>query len=182
MWGFVLSILRYLLVSLVVSAIGFVATVSLITGKFPPSMSQIKAVKKNMDTVLALKSQSGGDGNLAAMLKRIQGGQVVPAANNTNQPSGGSNFDPEMEDVKALLEHRKNQAALSNAISGEATFSSSPPPSPGAAPQESPQEVHGLSERVRKLEDLVAHMHSQLQKIDEQLKRLNSSSAPAVQK
>jgi hypothetical protein len=169
------GILKYFIVSAVVTAISFIATVSVVTGKFPPSWSQIKGVKKNLDGFLALKDQLMNQQGLLLLQQQMQNmaqngkGAGSVAAEGMMDFGSATNGDPDLRDIDELMNHRQNQAAMSKALSGEATFASSPPPGQAAGAAATVEVSPELTERVRKLEDLVASLHSQVQRLNAQL-------------
>lgn len=176
------GLIKYILFSLFVSAFTFIAAISVSTGKFPPTWSQIKGLRSNIESILALKKQLTESGGLSNLQQQFPKMALPSAANMAGEGSqSGEYTDPALEDVNEIIRHQKNQAAISNAITGEAHFGSlTPPPGNGSRqPQnETSSEVPTpeMAERVRKLEDLVSRMHDQIQRLNQEMAALKQPS------
>lgn len=170
-WGFV----RYIFVSLAVTIFGLLVSVSLLTGKFPPSWQQVKGLKKNFEAITAISKQSLGNGslsNLQAQLQNLPKGMVgTPQAKAGSHSSG----DPEMADFEEVKQHYQRQAALSKALTGQMEASS-----------QAPEAAQGLAadpalkERIRKLEDLVSSLHAQVYRMSLQINQLQKAPTAGV--
>lgn len=138
--------------SLFAGLFGFFITVSFINGNFPPTWDDVKSVKRKIEYVVNHKKEG--------MFKSIN------EKYSKDDALKGGYSDPELADVNEVIKYHKNQAKLSkNLIEGEMTFGSNPPPI------EKPMqdtETKELSERVRKLEDLVSHLQNQIQTLKTQ--------------
>ena len=172
LWGFG----KYILVSLSVTAFGLLISMSLLTGKFPPSWKQFKQLKKSFDSVLAINKQMNGSGDALNFLQSGLQKMALPphlaptAAGKAPEQNGDA--DPAMADVNEILKHRQRQAALSQALSGQGDLSSLAQ-GQGSQPSKGQQDpVRVLNERVRKLEDLVHSLHSQVYQMNQQMKSI----------
>ena len=171
-WKMIISIFKYCLVSLFVTGIGFIVSTSFMTGKFPPSLAQFKNVKKNFEGLMALRQQISDKQNIA-QLKPLDkdSGQKAEGSRNSSESAPSSAYnDPEMADVSEVLKYHKQQVAIANTVSGEASFSSNPPPSDSNTSSVDSK----LEERVRKMEDLLGHFQGQIEKLNARIDHLQS--------
>lgn len=168
------SIFKYLIVSLFVTLLSFLATASFISGKFPPSWQQLKNVKKNFENVITMSRHIMEKTSSSNPLDTSQRASVVGHEN-----VGKSNInydvynDPALDDVKEVIKQQKSNAALIPENSGEISFSSSPPPSNLNSPKADPK----IEERIRKLEEVVAHLHEQVRTLNEQILEQRKTSS-----
>ncbi len=171
-----IGLLKYFLFSLFVSAVTFVGGVSLMSGKFPPKWEDIKGARKSVESILVLRkqiSEQGGVNNFQHHLQKM----ALPTAGEA-AATAGEYADPALEDVKELFRHRNNQAALSQTLSGRVHLASAIPqqavaPVQSEAPAPADAEV---TERVRKLEDLVGRMHEKIQRLNQELAALKQQN------
>ena len=163
-------------------ALSIVASVSFMTGKFPPTWKDMKRAKKSMESMLALSRQApgapGASGDRMALLQQQM--QNLASATGAAQAvakkaNAAAYSDPEMGDVQDLTAHYKRQAALSAALTGEANLGSHQAPS-GGGQQAAPSDP-AMVNRIRRLEDLVANLHGQVQRLHQQLNRLQNSGS-----
>lgn len=193
-WGFA----RYILVSLLVTGFGLVVSISLLTGKFPPSWQQIKGLKKNFEAITALNKQVMGTGGISLLQQQLQnlpqrpGGPSasirLPVDSSLSEPQGAAiaSGDPDMADVQELQKHYQRQAALSKSLTGQMELSSQNqrgqqiPQGVPSAPGVPLQDPH-LQERIRKLEDLVRSLHAQVYQMSQQLNQIQKGH-PSVAK
>ncbi|MEY4616920.1 MAG: hypothetical protein RJB66_1880 [Pseudomonadota bacterium] len=168
-----LGFVRYIFVSLAVTIFGMLVSVSLLTGKFPPSWQQIKGLKKNFEAITAISKQglgSGGLSNLQTQLQNLPKGMVgAPQAKGGGHASG----DPEMADFEEVKQHYQRQAALSKALTGQMEASSQLPQAPEATQGVAVDPA--LQERLRKLEDLVSSLHAQVYRMSLQINQLQKN-------
>lgn len=151
----IINIFKGLIFSVVGGLAGFLVTVSLINGNFPPTWKDIMSVKKKIEVVAQFK-------NNPLWKSKME--------NQMNEDSGEYR-DPELADVREVVQYHKNQAKISqNLTEGEMTFGSKPPP---AELKKSPEEV-ALTERLRKLEDLVFILQNQIKTLNSQMQGMQS--------
>lgn len=181
-WGFG----KYILMSMLVSFIGVIVSISLMTGKFPPTWKQIKGFRKTLETITSINKANGGANSMAFLQQQLQkmplpaGGAGATGKAHAAQPTGYD--DPEMADVKELMQHYQKQAALSQALTGD-TFGGggnlqlASEASRGQAQPQAPDPK--LVERLRKLEDLVHSLHSQVYQLSQQLNKMQQAKTPS---
>lgn len=155
---FILNVLKGAIFSVFGGLVGFLVTISLINGNFPPTWKDVMSVKKKIEVVANFKKDSHWKPDLEIQL---------------NNETAGEYQDPELADVKEIVQYHKNQAKISQSlVEGEMTFGSRPPPVKMET-QKSPEEVI-LTDRVRKLEDLVFHLQNQIKTMHDQIQTLKS--------
>lgn len=149
------NIFKGFIFSVAGGVVGFLVTVSLINGHFPPSWKDIMSVKKKIEVVAQFNKDSFW--------------KPSPNMENHNSEVLEVYSDPELADVRKVVQYHKNQAKISqNLTEGEMTFGSQPPP---AALSKSPEEI-ALTERVRKLEDLVFNLQNQIKTLNGHMQTL----------
>lgn len=159
---FILNILKGTIFSVMGGLIGFLVTVSLINGNFPPTWKDVMSVKKKIEVVANLKKDSVW--------------KPQPDESKSNKSGKIESYqDPELADVQEIVQYHKHRAQLSKSlVEGEMTFGSRPPPTTAPlSPPNFPEEI-ALSERIRKLEDLVFHLQNQIKTMNNQIQTLKS--------
>lgn len=114
-------------------------------------------------------------------------GSGVPAGTNGNTAISGAGpastgaaaaeaeslDDPEMKDIKNLMQHHEKQAAISRALTGEKELPSKVPQGGGV------ESSHSDAERIRRLEDLVRSLHGHVQRLNQQVMELQRQGVAA---
>lgn len=149
------NIFKGFLFSVFGGMVGFLVTVSLINGNFPPTWKDIISVKKKIEAVANLRNDSFWKSKIENQISAEMGAYK----------------DPELADVSEVVQYHKNQAKVSQSlIEGEMTFGSQ---QASAEARKSTEEV-ALAERVRKLEDLVFNLQNQIKALNSQMQFLKS--------
>ena len=144
--------------SLFAGLFGFLITISLINGNFPPTWNDIKSVKRKIEVIADLRKNN--------LIKAAfeQGSKIE-----TGKAESGYS-EPELTDMNEVIQYHKNQAQLSQKLTaGEMTFASNPPPVAAIEKNNPSVGEQALTERVRKLEDLVFHLQKQIQTLTSQV-------------
>jgi len=145
----------------------FIITVSIINGRFPPTINDLKVLKQKIDYVFHWKNEKSPWGtaqNNSAIASVNQG-----TMNNSRSGYQGNDryYEPELADMESVKNYHQRQAKVSQSLlEGEMTFASTPPLDSPNHSNPTPSEVLVLKERVRKLEDLVFHMQEQIKHLN----------------
>lgn len=158
---FLLSVLKAIVSSILVTLIGFVLTVSLITKQFPPSWTKIQAISQNVQRLVSQSSRvlNSDQNKITQMIEKLE--------------SASGYNDPALEDIKSIQKYHQDQARLSQELTGEMTFASTPPPAEAGhsrVVQIEESEKNELKARIKNLEELVRRMQIEMQQLHQKMK------------
>lgn len=169
---------KYIIVSSLFSVMSLVIMAGLFSHHFPPTLADLKGLKKSFDSIAALRNSVGDPKHLSELQSGLQKTPTIDTKKIMGdlKDSAQTYSDPALDDVNEIMQYRQRQAQLSQMIGktqeqipanlgNDRGVASAQEGTKETAPSES-------TERIRKLEDLVSHLHEQVQNLKQELSAL----------